>query len=197
MLSLFRRRVARSRLLFVLTYWVLLAVPGLFAFPSAIPASRVQEVFGLELGDQVTQPTGHTGFLWMGPGQNSIPDLRETWHAPRVPFVSRVFRVDVDLDGDFDLIALKGLSRVLVWINDGRGHYFLVSPGSCNLVKARPFFLESAENDFLPLWLEPQKPCLDYVSLGSIAQERMVMIPRCEKYSPRSPRAPPVSPFIV
>jgi hypothetical protein len=65
------------------------------------------------------------------------------------------------------------------------------------LVKVRPFFRESAENDFLPLWLGPERPCLESVSLSSITKEWTVIIPRSEGYSLRFPRAPPFPPITL
>src|SRR5947208_1875586 len=42
--------------------------------------------------------------------------------------IVRVVAIDVDRDGDSDLVALTRAPRLLVWLNDGRGHFSLRAP---------------------------------------------------------------------
>ena len=108
-----------------------------------------------------------------------------------------LLKIDVDFDGDVDLIALNTASRVLVWINDGHGRYFLVTPGRYCLGGIRPFSRETAANGSLTLWLEPYALCLDSVSLGAVSKERAPDFSISDYYSPRFSRAPPVSLFAL
>ena len=60
--------------------------------------------------------------------------------------VTGVIESDIDQDGDLDLVAVTPSSDVLVWINDGRGHFTRrqtsPTPGLCDQpVMGDPVFL--------------------------------------------------------
>jgi hypothetical protein len=102
--------------------------------------------------------------------------------------------VDIDHDGDFDLIAVTNLPRVLVWLNDGRGRftswdysYFLRSSN----------VLEDAEDSnyedtpFSLLWLEAGPHSLELIPVASAKFDFQPGSPSFCCRSQSSPRAPP------
>jgi len=102
--------------------------------------------------------------------------------------------VDIDHDGDPDLIALTNLPRLLVWLNDGRGRftcwdysYFLRSSN----------VLEDAEDSnsedtpFSLLWLEARPHSLELIPVASAKFDFQTRSPWFYCRSQSSPRAPP------
>jgi hypothetical protein len=102
--------------------------------------------------------------------------------------------VDIDHDGDPDLIAVTNLPRLLVWLNDGRGgftswdySYFLRSSN----------VLEDAEDSnyedtpFSLLWLEARPHSLELIPVASAKFDFQPGSPSFFCRSQSSPRAPP------
>ncbi len=187
-----RRLSNRGSLLTVFLFWFLSAVYVSLATPPILLASQMDGVFGIELNDRAELQISHYD-LKFGLSRALSFLLMDGLNAKREPFSLSLFKVDIDLDGDLDLVDLSKAPRILVWVNNGRGRFFPLTPSCYNLVRVCPFFYESAENDFLSVWLEPHELCLDSVALGLVLKEIPVVFLNVEDDTPRSPRAPPAS----
>ena len=103
------------------------------------------------------------------------------------------FLVDIDQDGDSDLIALTNLPRVLVWINDGTGHFATWYP-SPSLHSSK--IIEDADSSdedspLLFLWLDAKVLSLGLVPLASAQTDSKSPQVSFDYLSQSSPRAPP------
>jgi hypothetical protein len=103
------------------------------------------------------------------------------------------FLVDIDQDGDSDLIALTHLTRVLVWINDGTGHFTTWYP-SPSLHSSK--IIEDADSNdedspLLFLWLDAKVLSLGLVPLASAQTDSKFPQVSFDYLSQSSPRAPP------
>lgn len=189
------RLIGRAALL-IFPLWLLCAIPVLTASTSVRLVSQADEVFGFELEDWTIQHI-RLPDLWGRRVKTPSLEVVRTCDA-RNGFVGYcLLKIDVDLDGDLDLVALNGVPRFLVWINDGHGHYLLVIPSRHSIAGIRPFFCETAADDSLTLWLEPYELCLESVSFGAVLKERAPSLSISKCCSPRFSRAPPVSLFTV
>jgi hypothetical protein len=103
------------------------------------------------------------------------------------------FLVDIDQDGDSDLVALTNLPRVLVWINDGTGHFTTWYP-SPSLHSSK--IIEDADSNdedspLLFLWLDAKVLSLGLVPLASAQTDSKSPQVSFDYLSQSSPRAPP------
>ena len=176
----------------VFLVWFLFAVCVSSFTPCLVPASPLDGVFRYKLENRTVLPVGHYD-LKFGLSQASGLPLIDGVNTRSGVTNSTFVEVDIDHDGDVDLIELSTAPRIQVWVNDGRGRFFPAVPNDFSLVRVWPFFYESAENDFLSMWLEPHELCLDSVTLGLVLREIPVVFLNVEDDTPRSPRAPPAS----
>ena len=183
--SSFKKSLLRN-----ISSWLLSAGYVFLAVPSILLATQAKTVFEFELADRISLQTNHCDLKTSLSRAFSLP-LMIGANIEGEPCSSGPFRVDIDHDGDLDLIDLSDAPRVLVWVNNGRGRYIPLIPLCYNLVRACPYFYESAENDFLSLWVEPHKLCLHSVALGLVLKEFPDVFVNVEGFTPRSPRAPP------
>ena len=182
----------RRCLLLVFMFWFFSAVCVSLTPSYLLLASQMDRVFKNELSDRAILQISPCDLKFGFSEALGLP-LIDGVTARRGPANSSFVEVDIDLDGDVDLIELSRAPRILVWVNDGRGRFFPATPNDYTLVRVWPFFYESAENDFLSVWLEPHELCLDSVTLSLVLREIPVVFLYVEDNTPRSPRAPPAS----
>ena len=102
--------------------------------------------------------------------------------------------VDIDHDGDPDLIAVTNLPRLLVWLNDGQGRF---TPWDYSLSLRSSRVLEDADDSnyedtsLLLLWLEARPHSLELIPLASAKFDFQSRSPSFCCRSQSSPRAPP------
>ncbi len=169
---------------------LLLRVSLVSAAPAAISSPVIHEIFGLENEDRISWTVASPDLRKLTDVQMGL-DLPEIDPLTLPPRECIVIKADVDLDGDLDLIALTPKPRLLVWINDGRGKYFPARPIRSAFVRHDPVGGESAENDFLPLWLDPNEFLVECFVEESLHASALVTSPRSANYFPRCSRAPP------
>jgi hypothetical protein len=117
-------------------------------------------------------------------------------HVPLLEPALALAVVDLDLDGDRDLVAVSGGPHVFVWLNDGFGAFDLRSSAFSGLLVPH---LQTAPDlvDFSP------SPVLQFAEPSSVGSARsgsptFKPAPRAVRrvYDAASPRAPPSSPLL-
>jgi hypothetical protein len=105
----------------------------------------------------------------------------------------RQVMVDIDHDGDVDLISLTSLPRLLVWLNDGKGHLILWHSRFFLIVDTSYVDPESSDEDAPLFWWAPSQPTVQLMRIAS-AEAHRESFPKCTNaFCPGSPRAPPPS----
>jgi hypothetical protein len=119
--------------------------------------------------------------------------LGTIWGAkdPSPEATVKLVMVDVDHDGDSDLVAITTLPRLMVWLNDGRGHFSSWHSRPLCLLRKGVLDPESNEEDAPLLWLEPYELTTPLNSVASSQIDRESSKKSFQRLSLRSPRAPP------
>jgi hypothetical protein len=103
--------------------------------------------------------------------------------------------VDIDHDGDPDLITVTNLPRLLIWVNDGRGP-FTRWDSSFSLHSSNIFEDAADSNDedtpLFFLWLEVRALSLQLIPLASTQPDPKWGQSSFDCLSQSSPRAPPL-----
>ena len=107
--------------------------------------------------------------------------------------IVRVVVIDIDRDGDSDLIALTRAPRLLVWLNDGRGHFSSRTPCPPFEPPAKSFLNPDSDSETpvspsLPLAGPTLKA--EVYSYSNFSHEWSA--PACGSRLNTSPRAPPL-----
>ncbi|PYV43846.1 MAG: hypothetical protein DMG06_09105 [Acidobacteria bacterium] len=111
---------------------------------------------------------------------------------PSLEATVKLVMVDIDRDGDPDLVAVTSLPRLLVWLNDGRGHFRSWQPHSLCFLRRGLLDSESNEEDAPLLWLEPRQLTTHLIPVASSQINRKSFRMSFQSVSLRSPRAPPL-----
>ncbi|MGH9429469.1 MAG: hypothetical protein ACRD2L_24550 [Terriglobia bacterium] len=106
--------------------------------------------------------------------------------------IVRVVAIDVDRDGDSDLVALTRAPCLLVWLNDGRGHFFPRVPCPSPQPPAKRFLDPDSDSELVP------SVSLATASFTTLAEVWSFLIVSCKRPPlacglrlRTSPRAPP------
>jgi len=114
---------------------------------------------------------------------------------PSLEATVKLVMVDIDHDGDPDLVAITSLARLLLWLNDGRGHFSSWQPRSLCFLRKGFLDPESNEEDAPLLWLEPRQLTAQLNPVASTQTDRESSKKSFQCFSLRSPRAPPALVF--
>jgi len=103
--------------------------------------------------------------------------------------------VDIDHDGDPDLIAITNLPRLLVWLNDGTGHFTSYTPAPSFRRLQIPEDPDSGGADTPPLfpWLTTEVLEGPLVPLASAELDINAPPTSFDCLNQSSPRAPPLT----
>ena len=148
---------------------------SLFAVPTLDPATRVA----------------------LPPGFSAAVDV-----ATRLRFV-HVVADDIDRDGDIDVVASVGTLELLVWQNDGAGHFYRMPPGHRPGLEAQPA-VPSFDGDGFDSsqWIQNDhqrgarlEPSTAHADEGPERRLATCLRPAPDRYGPRvrSSRAPPIA----
>jgi len=170
-------RLRLSIILAFITFCLLLGAFGAQASPVFFPAGQVPSADFRTLGlPPIQKASGHGSSLAFGQWLLGI-----IWGGrdPSLEATVKLVMVDIDRDGDPDLVAITSLPRLLVWLND--------------LSFLRKGFLdpESNEEDAPLLRLEPRQLAAQLKPVASTQIDRKSSKKSFECCSLRSPRAPP------
>jgi hypothetical protein len=141
--------------------------------------------------------TNHSSFAVPDAKSSAALSLAE-WIASS-DFVSaermvRQVSVDIDNDGDPDLVAVTSLPRLLVWLNDGHGNF--TSWHSSSSLRCSRILEDPDSNDedspLLFLWLEARVLNLRLIPLASARPDAQSVLASSDCLDQSSPRAPPL-----
>ena len=115
--------------------------------------------------------------------------------------VGSLIAVDIDGDGDLDLVAAAPSGQVMAWLNDGYGHFTLKKAGRSPGVSLETIFADVLQGE--PVAIGAATP-----SVAPHARGRMAVVATLSRPPPlplvsgldvlsrSAPRAPPVSAFF-
>jgi len=182
-------RLRLSIILAFITFCLLLGAFGAQASPVFFPAGQVPSADFRTLGlPPIQKASGHGSSLAFGQWLLGI-----IWGGrdPSLEATVKLVMVDIDRDGDPDLVAITSLPRLLVWLNDGQGHFSSWHARSLSFLRKGFLDPESNEEDAPLLRLEPRQLAAQLKPVASTQIDRKSSKKSFECCSLRSPRAPP------
>ena len=178
------RVLSVSGLLFVQLWLTVLSVQSSPFSPSTISVRCWNDEFqGLPSHSSGTLTTARVVLAFPASNKVSVSTertVRQVW-------------IDIDRDGDADLVAVTNHLRLVVWLNDGKGHFTSCRSSSalkCSQIVEDPD-LNSEDIPLLFLWLQARTFSLDLVPLVSILTDSESLLASLDRLAQSSPRAPP------
>jgi hypothetical protein len=172
----------------------------LFAAVCAEP-SCFASTYGVSAGVQdaefrgLTNRSGSPAFNARDPLSPSLANWLFHNNSASAERTVRQVVVDIDHDGDPDLITVTNVPRLLIWVNDGRGR-FTRWDSSLSLQPSNIFEDAADSNDeempLFFLWLEVRALSLQLIPLASTQPDSKSGQSSLNCLAQSSPRAPPL-----